>query len=86
MTTDHITVSAATSAASSTSSSTPADRGFAADEAFFCMTASLFPSPLLFGAGVLLGTYDDEVDPAGARGSSIGNQALSTPARPSVSA
>jgi hypothetical protein len=67
MTTDHATVSTATSAASSTSDSPPADRGFAADEAFFRMTASLFPPPFLFGAGVLLGTYDDEVDPTGAK-------------------
>ena len=35
----------------------------AADEAFFRMTASLFAPSFLFGAGVLLGTYDDEDGP-----------------------
>ena len=36
----------------------------AGDEAFFRTTASLFSSSFLFGAGVLLGTYDEDDGPA----------------------
>lgn len=54
----------------------------ATDEAFFRMTASLFPPHFVFGASVLLGTYDDEVEShVPATGSTAGQ-----PVRPTVPA
>ena len=50
----------------------------AADGAFFRMTASLFAPSFLFGAGVLLGTYDDEDGPAPTTPSLVGHEGLGT--------
>ena len=34
----------------------------ATDDSFFRMVAGLFPADVVFGAGVLLASYDDEVE------------------------
>jgi hypothetical protein len=80
MTTNDIITSAATAAGPSTSGAAPADGSFAFDEAFFRMTASLFAPPFLYGAGVLLGSYDDEVDDlAVTLSSTVGHDARHSP-------